>query len=333
MMRFTMRLPIRGAARRVAGPVRCLPWGLGRLALFVTCGVFSIAATTLPVAARATIADNAAVRACVAAQAEAGAPAAECVNRAHAACLELGDAPAAATLCLRDAKEAWGRRIAARLDEVAAGAPGEIAQVARIEVRFDLLQNLLQCDRLEALALLRPPDEAALALQRARCEATATGLAYVKLLLQSRALDAGDGTGNRAQAGPQAETGVAPEDGDRGGSMDGAEVGRRDGARDEAEDGPGDGAETTGTERGTDHGTALRMEPRTQPGTERSAAPGAALGMDPATQPRPTPVRQDEIRDAAGNGPRGGARGGRRAGARRPGAVGGERVSMMDRST
>ncbi len=125
-------------------------------------------------------------RDCVEAQVAAGAPAADCVTRAHAACLDLGDAPAAATLCLLEAKEAWGERIAARMDEIEAAAPAEIGEVAVIEVRFDLLQNLLQCDRLEALARLRDPGGEALRLQRARCEATATGLAYVKLLLQSR---------------------------------------------------------------------------------------------------------------------------------------------------
>lgn len=127
------------------------------------------------------------VEACVTAQVEAGAPVADCVNEVQAACLEYpADAALAATACFLDAKEAWGSYIAARMETVRQSAPAEISAVAEIEVRYDLLQNLMQCDRMQELVLLRQEPSDATQLQKARCEATATGLAFVKMLLQSR---------------------------------------------------------------------------------------------------------------------------------------------------
>jgi hypothetical protein len=124
---------------------------------------------------------------CVAGQAAAGQPAADCVNRAQELCLQFPESAAdAATACFRDMKDAWGTAVAARMDEIAATAPEEIAAVARIEVRYDLTINLLQCDRMDALNRLRDQPPELLRAQDARCESTATGLTYVKLLLQSR---------------------------------------------------------------------------------------------------------------------------------------------------
>ncbi len=73
----------------------------------------------------------------------------------------------------------------ARLDQVASD---DIRAIAGIEVKYDLMANLLQCDRLRALRLLRgDPDATALA-QDAACAANATGRAYAKRL-QSSAFD------------------------------------------------------------------------------------------------------------------------------------------------
>lgn len=124
---------------------------------------------------------------CVDDQAASGQPVAECVNRAQQICLQFPESAAdAATACFRDMKDAWGTAIAVRMDQIAADAPEEIAAVARIEMRYDLTINLLQCDRMDELNRLRDRPAEALRAQDARCESTATGLAYVKLLLQSR---------------------------------------------------------------------------------------------------------------------------------------------------
>lgn len=128
-------------------------------------------------------------RACVEAQVQKGAPVAECVNAAQVQCLEFKDASPAATECFMGFKERWGAMISARMKEIEAAAPANITSVAKIELKYDMMQNLLQCDRIEELAMLTQPDEAAIVWQRARCEATATGLVFVKLVLQSRGIE------------------------------------------------------------------------------------------------------------------------------------------------
>ncbi|WP_212523345.1 hypothetical protein [Actibacterium sp. MT2.3-13A] len=128
-------------------------------------------------------------RACVEAQAAAGAPAADCVNRAHAACLQFEQGSAAGIACFLEAKDAWGERIRTRMEEIGAAASEEIAMIAGIEVKYDLQANLLQCDRMRELTLVRQDPDAATTHANARCEATAVGLAYVKLLLQSEKID------------------------------------------------------------------------------------------------------------------------------------------------
>lgn len=126
---------------------------------------------------------------CVSERIEAGAPVAECVNAAQAACLDLAEAaPLAALQCFLAAREQWGARIAARIEALEAEAPAEIAAIARVEAKYDLLLNGVQCERMNELVLLREPPSDAVRLRKARCDATATGLAYVKLLAQSRGL-------------------------------------------------------------------------------------------------------------------------------------------------
>lgn len=125
---------------------------------------------------------------CLTRQGAANRPAADCVNEAMSACFQYEAASPAATACFRRGKEAWGTLIAARMQVIADRAPAEIAAIAGIEVKYDLRGNLMQCDRMADLALVRKdPDDTTLSA-RARCEATAVGLAYVKLWLQSESL-------------------------------------------------------------------------------------------------------------------------------------------------
>lgn len=145
----------------------------------------------LPVqAAAGTIGSAEQVQACVLRQIDAAAPVADCVNEAQTECLDLAmKAPMASVACFRDARDTWTGYIGDRMAHISATAPGELAGVAGIEVKYDLLQNLMQCDRMIDLTLLREDPSEATEAQKARCEATATALAYVKLLLQSRNLN------------------------------------------------------------------------------------------------------------------------------------------------
>lgn len=107
----------------------------------------------------------------------------DCIDTAHQACLvDSTEAPAAATLCFTKARAAWSDGIAARMSVIQDNAPENIAALAGIEVKYDLLASLVQCDRLEELGLLQEAPAEQVRLQKARCEATASGLAYVRLL-------------------------------------------------------------------------------------------------------------------------------------------------------
>ena len=129
-------------------------------------------------------------QACFAAKNSANEPAGDCVNEAQAVCLSFdpGSQAAAGTLCFVKAKEDWAAGITAQMDQITAMADPQIAAVAGIEVKYDLLSNLLQCERMRDLALLTDRPSDAIVLQFARCEATATGLVLTKLMLQSRGL-------------------------------------------------------------------------------------------------------------------------------------------------
>ncbi|SPF78017.1 hypothetical protein [Pseudoprimorskyibacter insulae] len=132
--------------------------------------------------------DLAAYNTCIEAQIAANQPAAQCMQQQHAFCdsYPADDAPAAATLCYIEAKDTWSGGIAARLDAIRAKGNEKITAIAGIEVKYDLLANLLQCDRIEELAGLSDLPAEAITLQKARCQAAAAGLALTKLAIQMR---------------------------------------------------------------------------------------------------------------------------------------------------
>jgi hypothetical protein len=71
-------------------------------------------------------------------------------------------------------------------DTVTTAEPG-IAHVARIETKYDLLTNLLQCDRLKELSLaVSQMGDDAVAVQDARCQATVSALSFMRLYLRGK---------------------------------------------------------------------------------------------------------------------------------------------------
>lgn len=149
-------------------------------------GKFMLAAALCSPSAPALAADPETPQACIEAQLKAGAPPADCVNRHHAECFQYEDGSPASLSCFLKAKDYWGELIKERMEQISADAPEEIRAIAGIEVKYDLKANLLQCDRMRELTLLRKDPSDATAVANARCEATAVGLAYVKLYLQSK---------------------------------------------------------------------------------------------------------------------------------------------------
>lgn len=157
-------------------------------ALSWTLGVSALALFAAP--ARADL-DLAPVDACIVAALAAGQAPSACVDAAHAPCMaEPEDAPAVASLCFVGARDDWSAGIAGLMQTVKAGAPDELAAVIGIEVKYDLLGGLLQCDRLEELALaVGALDAERIALQKTRCAAVASGLAYVRLKARIETLE------------------------------------------------------------------------------------------------------------------------------------------------
>lgn len=122
---------------------------------------------------------------CLDTRIEANEPVAECVNEVQATCMSF-DAPSfAGADCYRRAKDHWGGLISARMERIEGMASEELAAIAGIEVKYDLKLNLMQCDRMEELSLVRKDPDDETVYTRMRCEATAVGLAYAKLYYQS----------------------------------------------------------------------------------------------------------------------------------------------------
>jgi hypothetical protein len=128
------------------------------------------------------------VEACMQTQAAAGASPAECVSTVMSECIDFGfESPASAVLCFRNAGTAWGDLLKQALSKVEMVAPAQVYTFAEINTRYDLMKSLLECDRIKEMAIASDQDGNAINVQDARCQATATGLTYLKVTLQLRA--------------------------------------------------------------------------------------------------------------------------------------------------
>ena len=126
------------------------------------------------------------VETCLAAQMENGGPSIACVNEALGACIQFtADAPQAALQCFLQSQTTWKDYTSARMEFVRETGGEDIAAVAGIEVKFDLLQNKLQCQRMSELSMLRAAPTEQTQITAARCDATANGLVFAKLFAQS----------------------------------------------------------------------------------------------------------------------------------------------------
>ena len=120
---------------------------------------------------------------CIEFQVTNNRPVAACVAEAHAKCDDFSpvDEPAAALLCYRTAKEEWGVKVAAFLDDLPAD-PKDINAAARVEAKFALLRNALTCDYQQELLLTQrdpvPEDQ----ISHARCQAMASAVSLVEVM-------------------------------------------------------------------------------------------------------------------------------------------------------
>lgn len=112
----------------------------------------------------------------------------ECIETAHVACLTVDEGtPLVAVVCFREQADMWNGGIRDLMVGLNASAPQDIALIAGIETKYDILSALMQCDRINELALA-VSDETAEVIQRqkAQCDAMAAGLAYARLAWRVR---------------------------------------------------------------------------------------------------------------------------------------------------
>lgn len=147
--------------------------------------------TAWPLSAAGAEVDLTAADTCLTQRIEAGQNPATCVEDAQAYCrLTPQDAPALAAVCFRDAQAEWDRGITEEMGRIRQRAEPRIAAIAGIELKYDLIASRTQCDRMEELALAasaEPPET--IQRRKSRCQASAAGLAYLRLKLRARSID------------------------------------------------------------------------------------------------------------------------------------------------
>ncbi|WP_435257317.1 hypothetical protein ACSBLW_14510 [Thioclava sp. FR2] len=119
---------------------------------------------------------------------EASANPAECLMKIHSPCLAYSQAAAPqASLCYVEMRKGWDAKIKAMLEAASASEDARLAASFRIESKYELLANLLNCDRLDELAELYKQPETERILQKTRCEATASAVTFIKLFVGAEA--------------------------------------------------------------------------------------------------------------------------------------------------
>ncbi|WP_346897322.1 hypothetical protein [uncultured Roseibium sp.] len=163
-----------------------------RIAAYVVCWAFGFALVAVTPGAASDAkagADLSGTESCVSSAIEAQRSPGDCLTELHTPCMAFSpSSKAQATLCFVNTRKSWDARIKERLDAIAKTAPPKVASIAKIESRYDLLSNLLQCDRLDELSALYQTAEEDRLLQKKRCEAAAAGLTYIRLLVRSETL-------------------------------------------------------------------------------------------------------------------------------------------------
>lgn len=121
---------------------------------------------------------------CVAESVSNGAPIIGCVADAHEQCAEFEPESAAELACYLTAKEEWGEQISDLLASFSDKSP-DLQEVVRIEAKYAVLRNLMNCDLRLELSLVgrepEPKDQTA----KAKCEALATSAGLTEVLFKS----------------------------------------------------------------------------------------------------------------------------------------------------
>jgi len=123
-------------------------------------------------------------RACLTENIAKNAPTIECVMAAQSRCDALESEPERAQACYVDAKSEWGVKLSELLESFS-DRPQELQQVVRIEAKYSVIFNLMNCDlRMELAAVGQDPNVSD-ALTRAQCEAFAAAASLSEVLFKS----------------------------------------------------------------------------------------------------------------------------------------------------
>jgi hypothetical protein len=134
--------------------------------------------------------DLASAASCMTTRIDTGENPAQCIDEAHAACQATPqDSPAIAILCYRTAQAAWDAGIRTEMARINDRADDRIAAIAAVELKYDLIASLTQCDRMEELALVGSDiSSETIQRQKARCQASSAGLAFLRVTLRGRSI-------------------------------------------------------------------------------------------------------------------------------------------------
>lgn len=154
-------------------------------------GAFGVLALLCAGAAAHAKVDLAEARTCIADSIAATVSPAVCIDAAHAACHTVAPENAAtAIVCFRDARAVWDGGITDALARLRASADDTRAAIGAVELKYDLIGSLTQCDRLEELAIVgsdTPPET--ILRDKSGCEAAAAAFAYIRLHLRAQAAE------------------------------------------------------------------------------------------------------------------------------------------------
>lgn len=121
---------------------------------------------------------------CLEANVSKGTPVIECVTKAHASCELLESEHDEAMSCYKKAKLEWGKRMQALLSGFS-DKPAELQEVARIEAKYSVTFNLMNCDMRQEISQIGRVADASDALSHVKCEAVAAAASLTEVLFKS----------------------------------------------------------------------------------------------------------------------------------------------------
>ncbi|MBF9040130.1 hypothetical protein LSUCC0387_04400 [Rhodobacterales bacterium LSUCC0387] len=114
-----------------------------------------------------------------------------CIDEALNPCLtQSEDMSSVATLCFIEARGQFDEGISSAMGDIRGRVDEQLVVLMTIGLKYDMLSSLLQCDRLEELAIaLSELSGEIIQRQKAQCLATTSGLALARVTSRAAGLD------------------------------------------------------------------------------------------------------------------------------------------------